>query len=143
VSLDNLSNDELRELLRRFAGNFNEIRMVLRSIGDAAGTVAEAIDETLATFTELETRSEQDGQPPQRVAEDLTMLLREHLTSFTTVTGRRPVEVALTTEYREHLHAATEEAAGRKINPDSLDHFWGVPVVIDDSIPAQPGFEIR
>jgi hypothetical protein len=143
VSRSNLPREDLESILTSFAKNLHEIRLVLRSISDAAGTVAEAIEENLGALQQLETQAEQDSSPPQRVAEDLTMLLREHLTSFTTVTGRQPVEVAVTTEYREHLHAAAEEAAGYQIDPESIDRFWGLPVVVDDTIPEQPGFEIR
>jgi hypothetical protein len=150
MSRSNLSRDDLEDILDRFATNLHDIRIVLRSISDAAGTVAEAIEQNLDALSQIDAQAktdaaqgEQDGPPPRRVAEDLTMLLREHLTSFTTVTGRQPVEVAVTTEYREHLHAAAEEAAGYQLDPESIDRFWGLPVVVDDTIPEQPGFEIR
>ena len=80
---------------------------------------------------------------PERVAVGLDAILRQHLTAFTTVTGGlQPGSVAVTTAYREHLHRVSEDVGGRKISKGALDSIWGIPVVVDDTIPEKPGFKI-
>jgi uncharacterized phage infection (PIP) family protein YhgE len=62
VSRSNLPREDLENLLANFATNLNEIRMVLRSISDAAGTVAEAITENLTALEQLEAQANQGDQ---------------------------------------------------------------------------------
>jgi hypothetical protein len=60
MARSNLSRDDLEEILTRFATNLQEIRLVLRSIGDAANTVAEAIEENLTALAQLDDQASQD-----------------------------------------------------------------------------------
>ena len=74
--------------------------------------------------------------------EDLLSAIRHAADRIELATGCEPDEVALTTAVREYLRRGATYAVG-DVPAASIDRLFGMPVVVDDSIPADPGFEVR
>lgn len=73
---------------------------------------------------------------------DLFETIRGHVTAHATITGQTPQSIAVATATRDRLDQAARDKIGRDVSPQP-DHLLGLPLVVDDTLPADPGFEIH
>jgi hypothetical protein len=145
------SPDDIRAVAQVLAEGLRHNRDLFVAFAGTAQRAAEQIDGVLQALEQLDKPA--PPTPPKwtrETAADVFGTIRGHIfetirgqiTAHMTVTGQAPIEIALTTAMREGLLNHAERQVGHEIIPIP-DHLFGLPITVDDTIPHDPGFEIR